>query len=880
MRQHFEAEGDPSFRDRHFLSTGSRQAGHTPDVSDPRPRLPIYALEDDLVRQLHAGRRLVVEAPTGSGKSTQVPQMLVDRGLAPHGRVVVLQPRRLAARMLARRVAEERGVTLGAEVGYQVRFENRSSRTTRVLYETDGILLREALRDPSLATVSAILFDEFHERHLYADVMLGLASRLQRDARPDLTLLVMSATLDSRKLLDYLGGCPVARCEGRTFPVAIEYLPRPPRPDEPVWELAARELERITHGDAASGDTLIFMPGAYEIRQTVNRLQALRAARGCRILPLHGELPAEEQDAALRRYDGPKIVVATNVAETSLTIEGVTRVVDSGLARKARFDPNRGIDSLLVEKISRAAADQRAGRAGRTTPGRCVRLWTERDHQERPAHETPEIQRVDLSEILLALLALGVRDPREFAWVDPPNPREVDRALAFLQDLGAVGGRDGRITALGRRMLAFPVHPRHARILLAAHDYGCVPSVALIAALTQERGILLPRQPREVLEARADALGDEHDSDVVHLLRAWRHAEASDFSLDACRRLGIHAQAARRAGQVWRQFMEAARALDLDTREDRASPDSLRKCLLAGFADRVARRASPTAARCDLVHRRRGSLDAESVVRKGELLVAAEIHEIGRHGGETEVRLSLVTAIERDWLAEMFPDDVTERVDVRFDPATKRVVAHRETLFRDLVLTRSLGAAPEPEAAARVLTDLVLDGTLTLKEWDQRVEQWIARANLLAARCPELGIAAIGDPERRALIERVCLGSLGYKELKDKPVWPTVRAWLPPAQHGLIERHAPERITLSNGRTPKVLYDPTAGPTVAIRIQDLYGVTAPVTLAMGRVRLVFQILGPNHRPVQVTDDPGSFWRNHYPAVKRELQRRYPKHEWR
>ena len=341
-------------------------------------------------------RRIILTAPTGSGKSTQVPQMLLDLGALGTGKAVVLQPRRLATRLLAKRVAEERGVTLGDEVGYQIRFESVCGPKTRIHFETEGILLRQMLSDPTLADVSAIIFDEFHERHVYGDVTLARAVQLQQTARPDLLLVVMSATLDARLLQPYLEPCVHLHSEGRTHPVTIEHLARPLHPDRDTpWDAAAEAYERAARNGHTSGDTLIFMPGAYEIQRTLEALRHTPAAKGALLLPLHGELPPTEQDAAVARYAQKKIVVATNVAETSLTIDGIRLVIDAGLARVARFDPWRGINTLHIEHISRASADQRAGRAGRTAPGPAIRLWTENEHAGRAAHVLPEIKRVD-----------------------------------------------------------------------------------------------------------------------------------------------------------------------------------------------------------------------------------------------------------------------------------------------------------------------------------------------------------------------------------------------------------------------------------------------------------------------------------------------------
>jgi len=389
------------------------------------PDLPILEVEQPLLETLTTQKRLVLTAPAGSGKSTRVPQMLLDGGLLGDGQVTILQPRRLPTRMLAAWVAQARNAKLGGEVGYQMRLDNVTSPATRICYVTEGVLLRQMLADPDLKGVNAIVFDEFHERHLYGDITLARALQIQESTRPDLIIIVMSATLDVAAVQKYLHPCALLSSQGRTYRVAIEYLSKPAG-DAPVWELAVKELQRLVR-EHPQGDALIFMPGTYEITRTV---QAARDRLGPNFLvfPLHGELPPSDQDAAVARYDRRKIVVATNVAETSLTIDGVRLVIDSGLARIPRYDPYRGINTLLVEKISHAAADQRAGRAGRTAPGHCLRLWTTHDQSARPAQELSEVKRLDLSEVILTLKASGVNDVQTFRWLEVPDARALERA--------------------------------------------------------------------------------------------------------------------------------------------------------------------------------------------------------------------------------------------------------------------------------------------------------------------------------------------------------------------------------------------------------------------------------------------------------------------
>ncbi|MGZ5553220.1 MAG: ATP-dependent RNA helicase, partial [Chthoniobacterales bacterium] len=709
---------------------------------DPR-ELPIYELEEDIVRAFEERPRLILQAPTGSGKSTQVPQILLKHGMLGHGQVVILQPRRLAARLLAMRVADERKVSLGQEVGFQIRFQNVVSDRTRIRFVTEGILLRQLIQDPQLRGVSAILFDEFHERHLYGDITLARALLLQETSRPDLKIGVMSATLDTGALQKFLEPCALLTSSGRQHPVEIEYLSKPVRADDyAIWDLAADELVRLA--PLTEGDVLIFMPGKYEIMRTLSAVRASRVSDQFVPLPLYGELPPAEQDAALAHYDKRKAIIATNVAETSLTIEGVRAVIDSGLARIARFDPRRGINTLLIEKISRASADQRTGRAGRTAPGRWLRLWTEREHAERAPQELPEVKRLDLAEVVLTLKASGIDDIAQFRWLESPDPRALARAEQLLEDLGALSPNERLITPLGRRMLAFPVHPRYARMLLAAQEHGCVRAIALMAAVTQGRNLLRRAEGKQAREDREDLLGHDDDSDLFILTRAFRFAEKNNFDPRRCARLSVNAMAAREAAQLWEQFLSIARDEGLNVEAREAAPGAIQRCVLAGFPDQVAIRLDQGTLRCALVHGRRGLLARESVVHRAPLIVASEIREIESSDKERQVLLTLATRIEEEWLRELFPDAFRESVEVSFDPTSRRVMGARRTTFHDLIL-RSEPADIPPNESSALLAREVLAGNCPLKNWDNAVEQWIVRVNCVAGWFPELELPTIGE---------------------------------------------------------------------------------------------------------------------------------------
>ena len=833
-------------------------------------------MRTDLARVLRGQDRVVLQAPTGSGKSTQIPQYLLDDGLAGTGRIVVLQPRRLAARLLAKRVAEERRGQLGGEVGFQYRLENVSSRDTRILYVTEGILLRQMQENPKLPGVSVLIFDEFHERHLEGDLALARARQIQQSGRSDLKIVVMSATLETGLLADYLKPVEILESPGKMFPVSLEYLPKPS--DAPAWELAADACERLLQsGKCPEGDILIFMPGAYEIQRTLNAVRNNLSSHEFAFHALHGELPPAEQDAAVTPGSKRKIIVSTNVAETSLTIDGVRVIIDSGLARVARFDPHRGINTLLIEKISRASAQQRLGRAGRTAPGHGVRLWTEREHEQRAAQTLPEIRRLELSGALLTLKASGIEDLDTFPWVEAPEPKSFSRAKQLLHDLGALD-HDHKLTTTGRRMATFPAHPRYARMLLAAHDLGCVRAAALIAALSQSRNILLKSEGKRMDETRDDILGGEGESDFFTLMRAWRFAQGRQFDMQRCRPLGIHAGSAREVSGTLDQLLRLSERAGLDVSDKPASPEAIQRCILVGFSDQLARRIDQGTLRCRLIHQRTSELARDSIVRKSILFVAGEIREVESRD-ELRVLLSQATAVEEAWLRDAFPDDFSEGTQTLFDPNLRRVVTRRTRLFRDLVLDYAEQDCTDAEAAAKLLAQEVLAGRCPLKNWDDAVEQWFVRLACLRAWMPELELPAADEEAKRFLVSQICHGAFTYKAIKDAEVFPVLREWVSSQGQRWLDQFAPERLELPSGRKAKVIYTVDSAPMTAARIQDLYGVTN-LTIAKGRQPVTIQILAPNQRPVQITTDLANFWKESYPKIKQELQRRYPKHEWR
>ncbi len=839
--------------------------------------LPIDVLQADLVAACGRVRRLVLRAPTGSGKSTRIPQMLLDLNLV-QGQIVVLQPRRIAARLLAARIAQERNVRLGGEVGYQIRFERVESAQTRIKFVTEALLLRQMASDPELKGVGAVVFDEFHERNLHSDVALALARRLQETHRPDLLIMAMSATLDTEGVAKWFGCAETLAADGRAYPVQVEYTHLPRNSTRPIWDAAAEQVRRVLR-EETEGDILVFMPGSYEIMRTIGAVRNLPESGGVDVLPLYGELPPEEQDRAVKPGPGRKVIVATNVAETSLTIPGVRAVVDAGLARIARFDPHRGIDTLLVEPVSQASAEQRAGRAGRTGPGRCIRLWSQTDHEARPLREVPEIKRVDLSETILLLLSSGWGEAATFPWYEKPDDKALQRALTVLADLGAVDAQ-GKLTDLGRRMSVFPAHPRYARMLLAAGDLDCVYEVCRIAGLAQGRDILFRKVDDRTENAR-DSVEQEDGSDFFPRLALLQRAVEMKFDADACDRFGVHGQAARQADQAARQFLRLAEGQGLPVSDRVADPADVRRCLLLGFSDRLAVRLDAGTLRCALVHGRTGELRRESSIRNAKLLVAAEVDEIQARGGVTTY-LSLATAIEEAWLQELFPAEFSTVNQVRYDASQRRVVTRVERRFRDLVLEAKERDDAPSDAASRLLAEEVAAGRLELEKWDAPVDAWIRRVNFLSKHCPELGIPPFDEAARRMVIEEVCAGAVAYRDIRERPVFGVVRGWLTHEQAMALESYCPEKIVLPRKKHPaRIEYTEDGQAEIEATVQELYDFPgSKLRVCLGKVPMVVCIQSPARRTQQRTTDLDAFWKGSYEGVKKELRGRYPKHEWR
>ncbi len=831
--------------------------------------LPIDPLLASIVQSLRAHPTLVIEAPPGAGKTTRVPRALFDAGLA-EGEIVVLEPRRLAARLAARRVAEELGEGVGETVGYQVRFEDASSARTRIRFVTEGVLGRKLLNSPELRGVSIIILDEFHERHLQGDVVLALVERLRRSQRPELRVVVMSATLATEALASYLGA-PVLRSEGRRFEVAVDHLLAPE--DRPLASQVASAVRRLVV-EGLDGDVLVFLPGAAEIRRAREACEKIAADANLLVVPLHGDLSPKEQDEAVLRADRRKVILSTNVAESSVTIEGIFAVVDSGLARVASQAPWSGLPRLRVEKVSRASAIQRAGRAGRTRAGRCLRLYTRADFDSRPEHDAPEIRRLDLAQTRLEIAALappgdGDRTTGDVPWLEPPPEPHVRAADELLARLGAIG-EGGAITETGRSMLRFPVHPRIARVVVEGERRGVADDACIAAAILAEGDIRAASRQRF-------GPGRVHDeaterSDLGALVDRFREVQESRFSAGSVRAADLDAGATH---AVARAASQLARACDRRRSNVPASTeDALGMALLAGYPDRVARRVRAGGRQIALAAGGSAELAETSVVRDAEWMVALDAEERAQ-GPRAAVVVRLASGIEPEWLIDLFPRDVHERREVSWNAQTERVQARESITWEGLVLYESEKAQPTPQETSRVLAQAALAAGTAAFAAEGALDRWLARARYAASVDPS--IRAPDDDAVRAALVELCDGRATFAELRAAGLLEALRASMG-GRAGDVDRIAPERVTLAAGRSVPIQYEAGKPPSIASRLQDFFGMTDGPRLG-GRAAVVLELLAPNGRAVQVTTDLAGFWRRHYPAVRKELMRRYPRHSW-
>mgnify|MGYP001114355573 CR=1 FL=1 len=821
--------------------------------------LPIEAALPELQRALASRTRVVLQAPPGAGKSTRVPLALLGEPWLAKRKILMLEPRRLAARAIAARMAQSLDEPPGATVGFRTRLETKVGKDTRIEVVTEGILTRMLQSDAALEGVGLVIFDEFHERSLHADLGLALCLDAQDALREDLRVLVMSATLDSERIAALLGDAPIVRSEGRTFPVEVRWAPadsaraRTVRTETRIEQRAALATRRAL--DEHEGDVLVFLPGQGEIRRAQAALEEQGLPRNVRVFPLYGELGTELQDEALRPSPPGqrKIVLATNIAETSLTIEGVRIVVDSGLARRARFDPGSGMSRLDTVRISRASADQRSGRAGRTAPGVCYRLWSETEHAALAAHTPPEIVETDLAPLALELANWGVRDPNSLRWLDPPPAGNYAQALDLLKLLGALDAH-GTITADGRELARLPTHPRLGHMILRSAELGALDTALEIAALLEERDLL-----------RFD--GGERNVDLQLRLDALRSG-TSGFA-GAQVDTGVRQRVRRSVEQLARQVGS------LPTRERQAAVDAGRLLAFA-YPDRIA--LARGGGRFVLANGRGAQLPPAQSLARCELLVIADLD-----GRERDAIVRLAAPLERADLERDFADTIETRERIEWDANEDAVVARRERWLGALKLSEARLERPDPARVTAALISGIERLGLTALPWTKESRQ--LRDRIAFARRFDATPDAWPDVSEAALLATLADwlgpwldGITRREQLARLDMHAVLMSLLDWNAQQRLNAFAPTHLTVPSGSRIPIDYSGDT-PTLAVRLQEVFGLARTPAIADGRVPLTMELLSPAHRPVQITQDLASFWARGYADVKKDLKGRYPKHYW-
>jgi ATP-dependent helicase HrpB len=819
--------------------------------------LPIDAVLDELARTLAKHNAAVLVAPPGAGKTTRVPLALLDAPWAKDKKIIVLEPRRIAARASAERMAQTLGERVGETVGYRVRFGSKVSRATRIEVVTEGIFSRQILDDPELSGVAAVLFDEFHERSLDADLGLALARDAQTGLREDLRILVMSATLDGARVASLLGDAPVIASEGRAFAVETRYLGR--KADAPLERQMADAIAVALRADP--GSVLAFLPGAAEIRRTQNFLGERVHDVAVEIVPLFGALDAAVQDRAIAPAPrgSRKVVLATSIAETSLTIEGVRIVVDSGMARVPRYEPDIGLTRLETVRASRAAVDQRRGRAGRTEPGICYRLWDEPQTASLSAYTQPEILSADLSSMLLDAAQWGVSDPTTLAFLDTPPLPALKEARDLLRELGALDG-DGRITAEGKSLRALALPPRLARMIVDSHRLGAGEHAAEIAAVLTERGLG----------------GDSVDLD----------ARLDQFRRDRSQR----ASSARSLAQRWAsQVASSPSSLDPSPQgrgqrtESRPGnneePPSTGVMLAFAFPDRVARNRGNGG--FVLANGRGAAVDQASALARAPYIAVAELTGTAANG-----RILLAAPITPGEIERHFADQIDSADEISFDRNAFALRARRRKTLHAITLSEAPLALQASAETAWVLADGLIAAGLDKLPWSKSLKQWRDRVMFLRQAegetpqhsWPDLSDASLATQSETWLVPALC-DKISLKEFSSGDLSDALMTLLPWELRSRLEREAPTHFEAPTGTMLAIDYEAEQGPTIAVRLQELFGLNSHPSIAKGAVPLVLELLSPAQRPVQVTRDLPGFWRGSYAAVRSDLRGRYPRHPW-
>lgn len=841
------------------------------DISD----LPIFKGFNEIKSALKESVNLTLKSPTGSGKSIGLPLLLLKENLIK-GQILVVQPRRIAARFLAQRVAQITGTPIGDIIGYQVRFEDKTSNNTKIIYLTDGLLLRKILGDRLLSRVGLVIFDEFHERTIQMDAALALLRKTQETQRPSMRLIITSATLEIGNINKYLGNCKSVQLSAREYPVEIEY--KSLQRGEIIWKRIASEIKKcVTNYD---GDLLIFAPGVYEITKIINEINSSSWSKGLLVKSLYGDLRISEQELALKSSSKRKIIVSTNIAETSLTVEGVRIVIDTGVAKKSSYDPIRGVNVLLPQPISKSAADQRSGRAGRTSSGYCLRLWGEKEHKSRDEMERPAINRLDLSEIYLNLSSLG-EDPALMNWLTRPPENSLARAKKSLISLGALTAKS-QISEKGLEMSRFPLNPRLGKALIMSKEMGCLPALALSLALIEDRSPIIHKEfNSEVVETFLSTFNLEDElglaSDLRILLGAWAYAKNEDFSVDRCKYIGIHANRCREAERLALRFCKIAGLKEFSFQFPKIGDLSV--VMLTAFPNHLARLKNRGTLLYESIEGYNMYVGKYSEVQSADWVIALNLIEKPLKG-KIGLEMQCVTEVKEEIIKKVLNAEIEKREEVVLHPLTRMVIKRNYNQLGAIKFDIKEYESPSKEDMQKAYSEELRCGNLNLKKWDVQVERFIERVSYMTKFYPDYGITEFNDTSKSILYDEICKDASSWKEIRNREVLPTLKNLYTEEEVNLLNNAVPSVITVGNGkRTYRVNYADSA-PFIRIKLQDLYEVNTHPKVVFGNQLVKLEILAPNGRCVQVTENINEFWDGSYPEIKKELAGRYPKHEWR
>jgi ATP-dependent helicase HrpB len=835
--------------------------------------LPVATQFDEIQSAWENCRHLAIKSPTGSGKSIGLPLLLVKNQLV-EGQILVVQPRRVAARLLARRVSRLFGCEVGEEVGYQVRFEKKVTPQTKIIYLTDGVLLQKFFSDQTLSRVGLIIFDEFHERSLQVDASFALAKRLCLDQRPSLRLIVTSATLELPRIAEYLSDCASIELFARSYPVEIEHAS--PNSRDPIWRQVANQLKKLLR--LYDGDVLIFMDGAYEISRTIREINNASWSSGLEVRGLYGEMRIEDQDLALTQSGRRRVIVSTNIAETSVTVDGVTVVIDTGKAKKASFDQNRKVNVLLSLPISKSSAQQRAGRAGRTAPGFCLRLWSESDHARRIEYEQPEVQRLDLSEICLKLSALGITLDI-FDWFEFPPATSLETALSALFEIGALSDDGKRISEKGILMSKCSLHPRLALALVEGRERDCLPAIALTFAMLENRGPLSGNRISTDYSDRKwhDRPKSAPESDLYVFLNAYLYAKNNHFSPDKCREEGIHAlrclESEKIAVQMCRQVGSDTFSFNFPENEQ------YMKVLMETFSDNLCLLKSRGTNLYETTEGRKVHLSRNSLLSGSEWVLPLRITEKSI-GGKVTLQMEWVSEIREVWVHDVFSHKISNESDVFLDMDSRKVISRTYSKIGTQKFSIKESFEVSNEEVAFAYSEALASGELVLKNWDVKVVRFLTRTEFLYNNFPEYEITPLDKESIRLVYHEICSGQTSWKSIRNQQVLPYVKSSYADDQLLVLDDIVPETIDLKNGKKPYSINYDSQNAQISACLQDLFDVSHHPSIAHGKHRLVVDILAPNGRSCQLTTDLPAFWKGSYPQIKKELSGRYPKHEWR